>query len=167
LAKPGVLASIDVSMMTYTLSWLAARCGRIALIVLLLAAPKLVVPPLHLLIPDARADSVTYAYDALGRVIQATDTTSGQAVFFGYELAGNITSQQVVPITTLAVSGFSMDRAATGTQVTIDGTGFPTIAGVALQVSRSRLPRKIVDPDCPYGTRSDPLSAVIRLVGFG
>jgi YD repeat-containing protein len=100
--------------------------GRIALIVLLLAAPKLVVPALHLLIPDARADSVTYAYDALGRVIQATDTTSGQAVFYGYDSAGNITSQQVVPVSTLAISGFSSDQGSPGSQLTIDGTGFST-----------------------------------------
>jgi YD repeat-containing protein len=102
--------------------------GRIALIFLLLAAPKLVVPALQLLIPEARADSVAYAYDALGRVIQATDTTSGQAVLYMYDSAGNITSQQTVPITTLAISGFSMDQGATGTRVTIDGTGFSTTA---------------------------------------
>jgi hypothetical protein len=41
--------------------------GRVVLIVFLLAAHGLIVPALHLLIPDARADTVTYAYDALGR----------------------------------------------------------------------------------------------------
>jgi hypothetical protein len=59
----------------------AAISGRVVLLVFLLAAHRLIVPALHLLIPDARADTVTYAYDALGRVIQATDTTSGLAVF--------------------------------------------------------------------------------------
>lgn len=45
----------------------AAISGRVVLIVFLLAAHGLIVPALHLLIPDARADTVTYAYDALGR----------------------------------------------------------------------------------------------------
>jgi YD repeat-containing protein len=105
----------------------AAISGRVVLIVFLLAAHRLIVPALHLLVPDARADTVTYAYDALGRVIQATDTTSGLAVFYVYDAAGNITSQQTVPTTTLAISGVSVNEGATGTQVTIDGTGFSSV----------------------------------------
>src|ERR1700733_12211101 len=58
--------------------------------------------PLSDIVAYAYADSVSYGYDGLGRVIQATDSTTGHAVFYSYDSAGNITSQQVVPIATLA-----------------------------------------------------------------
>jgi large repetitive protein len=77
---------------------------------------------------SAHADSVTYAYDGSGRVIQATNASLGQAVFYAYDSAGNITSQIVAPLSTLAISGFSANQGATGSQLTIDGTGFSTTA---------------------------------------
>jgi YD repeat-containing protein len=77
----------------------------------------------------AWADSLSYAYDAAGRVIQATNTATGQAVFYSYDAAGNITSQQIVALSTLAISGFSATQGAAGTQLTIDGTGFSTTPG--------------------------------------
>jgi hypothetical protein len=39
-------------------------------------------PVLDWVVSSARADNVSYAYNASGRVIQATDNSSGQAVFY-------------------------------------------------------------------------------------
>jgi len=75
------------------------------------------------------ADSVTNAYDSLGRLIEAADATSGSAVFYAYDAAGNLQSQQVVSLGTLDAAGTSISSAAPGTQITIDGTGFSTNPG--------------------------------------
>jgi YD repeat-containing protein len=85
-------------------------------------------PVLDWVVSSARADNVSYAYNASGRVIQATDNSSGQAVFYSYDAAGNISSQTIVPLGTLGVSGLSLDQGSTSTQVTIYGTGFSTTA---------------------------------------
>ena len=81
------------------------------------------------LIEEARADNITYAYDGLGRLIQATDFTTQQAIIYIYDSVGDIVSQQTVPLTTLAVSGFSSAQGAPGSQLTIDGTGFSSTPG--------------------------------------
>jgi YD repeat-containing protein len=64
-------------------------CVAVILFVQMLAA-------LVFVSPAARADGLSYAYDAAGRLIQATNTATGQAIFYSYDAAGNITSQQVV-----------------------------------------------------------------------
>lgn len=40
----------------------------------------------------ALADNIQYVYDELGRLVQASDQTTGQAVFYAYDSVGNITS---------------------------------------------------------------------------
>jgi YD repeat-containing protein len=80
-------------------------------------------------VTPACADTISYAYDASGRLIQATDATTGQSVIYSYDSSGNITSRKVVPVTTLAVSGASADEGGAGTQITVYGTGFSTNAG--------------------------------------
>jgi YD repeat-containing protein len=81
---------------------------------------------LRIALREARADSIQYAYDALGRLVQATDTTSGQAIFYTYDAAGNMTSQSVVGTSTLDISSFSPVAGTGGTTVVINGTGFST-----------------------------------------
>lgn len=61
--------------------------------------------------------------------MQATDATSGHAVIYEYGSSGNITSRQVVALGTLAASGTSADQGASGTQITVYGTGFSTTPG--------------------------------------
>ena len=72
----------------------------------------------------ARADNIQYVYDELGRVIQATDQTTGQAVLYTYDAVGNITSQTTTALTTLSIGYFTPNHGPIGTQVTITGTGF-------------------------------------------
>ena len=102
------------------------------------------------LTPVAHADSISYAYDAVGRLIQATDSTTQQAIIYTYDSVGNIVSEQAVSLTTLAVSGFSADQGAPGSQITIDGTGFSssstvTINGVAATVVSATSTQLVVD----------------------
>jgi YD repeat-containing protein len=93
-----------------------------------MSSPALV-GALDLLVPEARADNIVYAYDALGRLIQASNLDGGQAVMYEYDSVGNIASQQTVSLATLAISGFSGNQGAAGTQLIIDGTGFSTTPG--------------------------------------
>jgi hypothetical protein len=81
----------------------------------------------------AYADDIQYTYDELGRLIQASNLTSGQVVVYTYDAAGNIGSQNVVPLGTLSIAYFSPDHGPAGTPVTISGTGFsPTASGNAV-----------------------------------
>jgi len=93
------------------------------------AIAVLVAVALDLMVPAAHASNIVYAYDALGRLIQASNLDAGQAVLYGYDGVGNISSQQVVSLATLAVSGFSAGQGAPGSQLIIDGTGFSTTPG--------------------------------------
>jgi YD repeat-containing protein len=78
-------------------------------------------------IPSAHADDIAYQYDELGRLVQATNATSGEAVLYSYDAAGNITSQRTVPLSTLSIGHFSPAQGPVGTHVTINGTGFSTV----------------------------------------
>lgn len=98
----------------------------------------------------AHADDIAYSYDELGRVVQASNVTTGEAVLYTYDAAGNITSQRMFPLGTLAIGHFAPARGPQGTQVTINGTGFSatpasdtvrfngTVAGV-VSASETRL----------------------------
>lgn len=77
----------------------------------------------------AFADNVQYAYDALGRVIEAVNSSSGQAAEYSYDPAGNITAIKTVATGTPSIAGFSSTQGPAGTQITIYGTGFNTTAG--------------------------------------
>ncbi len=77
----------------------ALRASVFALLILVLSAGLRPQP--------AHADEVAYAYDELGRLIQASNNTAGQAVVYTYDAVGNITSQTAVPLGTLSISYFS------------------------------------------------------------
>jgi YD repeat-containing protein len=72
------------------------------------------------------ASSVTYAYDALGRLLQANVAANSTVVNYTYDSAGNLTSITSSPVSTLAVDNFSNSEAAPGTTITIVGSGFST-----------------------------------------
>lgn len=71
------------------------------------------------------AANYTYVYDELGRLVQvvAADGSSSQ---YSYDAAGNITGIKANTVNTIAISDLSPDFGATGTQVTIYGSGFST-----------------------------------------
>ena len=119
------------------------------------------------LISEARADTIAYAHDALGRLIQATDNTTQRAIIYNYDSVGNIVSQQAAPLTTLAISGFSTNEGAPGSQITIDGTGFSStpgantvmINGVAATVVSATQTQLVVD--LPSTATSGPITVTI------
>lgn len=75
---------------------------------------------------QARADSVEYRYDDLGRVIEAINSTSQQATIYAYDAAGNITEVRNVALSAVAIAGFTPARGPVGTSVKIAGSGFST-----------------------------------------
>ena len=66
---------------------------------------------------------IHYAYDALGRLIQAA-SSDGSGVQYSYDPVGNITSVRRLSTTTLGVFEFSPRSGAPGAGVTIYGSGF-------------------------------------------
>ena len=66
---------------------------------------------------------IHYAYDALGRLIQAA-SSDGAGVQYSYDRVGNITSVRRLSSTTLGVFEFSPRSGAPGTAVTVYGSGF-------------------------------------------
>jgi len=76
----------------------------------------------------AHAESVTYAYDALGRLIQVSTPAQGTVQAYRYDSAGNIVGSPVSSASVLTIAGFSPGAGGTGRQVTIVGSGFSTTA---------------------------------------
>jgi large repetitive protein len=72
------------------------------------------------------SSSVTYGYDALGRLVQANVAALNIVENYAYDSAGNITSVSSSPAATLAVSNLSSPQGAAGSTVTIFGSGFST-----------------------------------------
>lgn len=70
--------------------------------------------------------SVSYAYDALGRMVQATAPSLGIVENYAYDAGGNLLSINSNPISSLAVSALSATHGAPGSVITIDGSGFST-----------------------------------------
>jgi YD repeat-containing protein len=77
-------------------------------------------------VPAAHADNIQYAYDEIGRLIQATNATSGEVVTYTYDAVGNITSQIAKSLNELSITHFAPQQGPPGVQVTIHGTGFST-----------------------------------------
>lgn len=71
---------------------------------------------------------VSYAYDALGRLIQ-TSSSDGSGVEYSYDAVGNITAIHRLDTTSLSVLDFVPRTGTWGTGVTVYGSGFdPTAA---------------------------------------
>jgi YD repeat-containing protein len=75
----------------------------------------------------ANTGPLTYAYDALGRLVAVVDG-SGNAAVYKYDAAGNLLS--ITPTTSAMVSIFSFtpNNGPVGQSVTIYGDGFSTTA---------------------------------------
>ena len=70
-----------------------------------------------------QGNTTTYVYDANGR-LHAVISPSGDAVVYEYDAAGNITSINRLPATSLAIFSFSPHEGLPGDQVTFIGIGF-------------------------------------------
>ena len=73
--------------------------------------------------PQTLTNTTVYLYDELGR-LKAVVTPSGDAAIYNYDAAGNIVSITRQPANTVSIVGFTPDEGASGTSVTIYGTGF-------------------------------------------
>jgi len=69
---------------------------------------------------------VTYAYDALGRLVAVVDG-SGNAAVYTYDAAGNLV-KIAPPTTAVSIFSFTPNNGPVGQSVTIYGDGFSTTA---------------------------------------
>jgi YD repeat-containing protein len=72
------------------------------------------------------AGSITYGYDALGRLVQAIVPALSQVENYTYDSSGNITSATSTATATLGFGNVSNPQGASGSSITIFGSGFST-----------------------------------------
>ncbi|AMP05361.1 beta strand repeat-containing protein [Collimonas pratensis] len=75
----------------------------------------------------AHAAGANYVYDELGRLVQVI-AGDGSSTQYAYDAAGNITAVKADTVNTLAISSFTPTSGGAGTNITIFGSGFSTIA---------------------------------------
>jgi large repetitive protein len=123
---------------------------------------------IFLILPTAQADNAQYAYDALGRLIEVLNATTGRAVEYSYDPSGNIASTKAVPTSQLSIAGLSTTHGAPGGQITIYGTGFGTVAaddavtfnGTKATVVSATSTQLVVS--VPAGATSGPVSVTTK-----
>ena len=114
-------------------------------------------------LPTSVASSITYAYDALGRLVQANVAAISTVENYTYDAAGNLLSITAEPTSTLAISDLSSPEGAPGSTITIVGSGFSTnpsadivtINGVAATVVSATTTQLVID--IPAGAASGPI----------
>ncbi len=79
-------------------------------------------------LPTSVGGGVTYGYDVLGRLVQATIPSLNAVQSYSYDPSGNLTGVNSTPVATLAVTGLSTPTAAPGSALTVFGSGFSTTA---------------------------------------
>ena len=109
--------------------------------------------------PPAQATTY-YTYDNLGRITQVVES-DGTTTQYTYDANGNITSiNRIAGTTTLSIGSLSASSGAVGSSITINGSGFSSIAsqdivtlnGVAAQVTYASQNRLVVS--IPAGASS-------------
>ena len=83
---------------------------------------------LWLLVPVADAATTQYAYDDLGRIIQAT-RSDGSIIQYEYDQNGNVTAINRTGVAIVSIVGISPLIGHAGAIVTISGTGFSAVPG--------------------------------------
>jgi YD repeat-containing protein len=137
-----------------------AKRGALAAMARLLGA---LLSALALFVAPARAETVQYFYDALGRLIGAVDA-SGGTTLYNYDAAGNLLSVTRGPSGQLAISLFAPDHGKAGDPVTIYGSGFVPGAG-GNSVSFNGTPASVtsasataISTSVPAGATSGPIT---------
>lgn len=109
------------------------------------------------------AQSVTYIYDALGRVVGAV-SPSGDAAVYAYDATGNITSISTVHSTELSIMTVTPGSGAVHSTVTVYGTGFSATAsqdtvkfnGTAAKVASATA--NLITTEVPIGATTGPIT---------
>jgi large repetitive protein len=107
---------------------------------------------------------ITYGYDALGRLVQASVSGNSTVQNYIYDASGNITSMTSSPQGTLGIANLSNGQGAVGTEVILYGSGFSTdpsadtvtFNGVAATVVSATATQLVVV--VPAGTTSGPIT---------
>jgi YD repeat-containing protein len=89
------------------------------------------IPALLLLLTwpnGSEATGAQYVYDAAGRLVQAI-APNGSSAQYSYDSAGNLLAVTPLSASTAALTGFSNASGATGSTLTIYGSGFSTTPG--------------------------------------
>ena len=114
------------------------------------------------------AGSVSYAYDALGRLISVVDP-SGDAATYTYDAVGNILSIGRIGSGTVAITGIVPSSGPVGSAVTISGTGFSatpaentvTFNGTPAAITSSTAAQIVVA--VPAGATTGPIAVTAPL----
>jgi YD repeat-containing protein len=107
--------------------------------------------------------TLSYDYDALGRLVGVVDSLNGSAVY-NYDAVGNVTSIQKLTAAQVGIISFAPTNGLVGAIVTIYGTNFSgtpsqnnvTFNGTAATVSTASTTQLVVN--VPVGATSGPVS---------
>jgi YD repeat-containing protein len=77
-------------------------------------------------ISNTPQEKISFTYDAVGRLLSASDALSGKTAAYTYDSTGNILSVAQYASTTVSIISFSPASGTVGASVTIYGTGFST-----------------------------------------
>ncbi len=139
---------------------LALTLGLVSLALLASAAGAPLVAPRQATPPSS---AITYAYDELGRLVAVSDPANGAATY-GFDAVGNLLSIARQATSVVSVLSFSPQQAATGSTVTIYGTGFSatpsqdtvTFNGTTASVTSATATQLVVT--APAGATSGPIA---------
>src|ERR1700691_977442 len=102
-------------------TWIASRILRSLIQVVSIAAAVSLLQTITI----AYGAGAQYVYDAAGRLVQVIGP-SGTSAQYTYDAAGNLLAVTPLSASTAAVTGFSDASGATGSTLTIYGSGFST-----------------------------------------
>ncbi|HEV8529923.1 MAG TPA: IPT/TIG domain-containing protein, partial [Methylomirabilota bacterium] len=113
--------------------------------------------------PLAGAQTITYVYDELGRLVGVIDPSQGTAVY-QYDSVGNITAIQRYAANAVVLIEFTPNGGPVNTTVTLSGTGFSTTPsqntvtfnGIAATVTSSTATSIVTK--VPTGATTGPIS---------
>ncbi len=115
----------------------------------------------------ARAGSVNYVYDDLGRLLAVVDGTAGQAAIYQYDAVGNLLGITNQSASILSILNFMPKSGPVGTTVTISGTGFSATAnqntvkfnGTTATVTSATITQLVIT--VPTGATTGPISVTV------
>src|SRR5687767_1564045 len=95
------------------------RCVAACLVLLVLLLPPLCLTP-------ATAGTITYLYDALGRLVAVIDDpgATNEMAIYRYDAVGNLLAIERQSANAVSVVGFTPALGPIGTAVVVSGTGF-------------------------------------------
>lgn len=123
----------------------------------------LLIFPVLALVHVARADTIDYVYDEIGRLVGIVDDNGGSARYV-YDALGNVTSIERTSAGAVSILEFTPNSGPIGETVAVSGAGFSaipgnnnvTINGIAATINSATTTKLVLQ--VPPGASTGPIS---------